>query len=131
MGKKYYKQKQTANADSVNNLMRRWNIPECPIFAKEQYIKRHNTVCAQLHFSICKEIRVKLDKKKHRYDHVPNSVETSHEAKVTILWNNQVRTTDRTIPNNKPDVIIRGNKQGTCTGIDVATLETECAQERS
>jgi len=31
--------------------------------------------------------------------------QTSHESKVTILWNQQVRT-DRTIPNNKPDNII-------------------------
>jgi hypothetical protein len=28
--------------------------------------------------------------------------------------------TDRTIPNNKPDIIIRDNKQGTCTLIDGA-----------
>jgi hypothetical protein len=35
-----------------------------------------------------------------------------------MLWNQQVRT-DRTIPNNKPDIIIRNNKQGTCTIIDV------------
>ena len=34
------------------------------------------------------------------------------EGKITILWNQQVRT-DRTIPNNKPEVIIRDNKQGT------------------
>jgi len=33
-------------------------------------------------------------------------------GKVTILWNQQART-DRTIPNNKPDIIIRDNKQGT------------------
>ena len=26
--------------------------------------------------------------------------------------------TDRTIPNNKPDIIIRDNKQGTCMLID-------------
>jgi hypothetical protein len=32
----------------------------CPILAKEQYIKRHNRVCAQLHFNICKELGVKL-----------------------------------------------------------------------
>ena len=35
-----------------------------------------------------------------------------------MLWNQQVRT-NRTIPNNKPDIIIRNNKQGTCTLIDV------------
>ena len=33
------------------------------IMAKEQYIKRHDRVCAQLHFNICKEAGVKLDKK--------------------------------------------------------------------
>jgi len=75
-------------------------------------------VCAQLHFNICKETGVQLDDK-HQYDHVPKSVETSHKAKVTILWNQQVRT-DRTIPNNKPDIIIRDNKKGTCMLIDVA-----------
>ena len=40
-------------------------ISACPILAKEQYIKRHETVCAQLHFNICKEVGVKLDKKNH------------------------------------------------------------------
>ena len=57
--------------------------------------------------------------KKHWYEHVPKSVETSQEGKVTILWNQQVRT-DRTICNNKPDVIIRDNEKGTCMLIDVA-----------
>jgi len=37
-------------------------ISACPILAKEQYIKRHDRVCAQLHFNICKETRVQLDK---------------------------------------------------------------------
>ena len=30
-------------------------------------------------------------------------------SKVTILWNQQVQT-DRTIPNNKPDIISRDNE---------------------
>ena len=30
--------------------------------AKEQYIKRHDRMSAQLHFNICKETGVKLDK---------------------------------------------------------------------
>jgi len=47
------------------------------------------------------------------------SVETSHGGKVTILWNQQVQT-DRTIPNNKPDILIRDNEKGTCLLIDVA-----------
>jgi hypothetical protein len=38
----------------------------------------------------------------------------------SIFWNQQVQT-DRTIPNNKPDIIIRDNEKGTCVQIDVAT----------
>ena len=85
-----------------------------PILTKEQYTKRHDRVCAQLHFNIlvCKEAEVKLDKK-HWYEHEPKSVETSQGSKVTILWNQQVQT-DRTIPNNKPDIIIRDHEKGTC-----------------
>jgi hypothetical protein len=75
-------------------------------------------VCAQLHFNICNETGVKLDKK-HWYEHVLTSIETSQKCKVTILWNQQVHT-DRTIPNNKPDIIIRDNENRTCMLIGVA-----------
>jgi len=40
-------------------------------------------------------------------------------GKVTILWNQQVQT-DRTIPNNKPDIIIPDNEKRTCILIDIA-----------
>ena len=66
---------------------------------------------------------VHLDKK-HWYEHVPESVETSQRGKVTIFWNQQIQT-DRTIPNNKPDIIIRDNEKGTCMLIDVTITETE------
>jgi hypothetical protein len=39
-------------------------ISACPILAKEQYIKSHDRVSAHLHFNICKELGVQLDKKK-------------------------------------------------------------------
>ena len=57
--------------------------------------------------------------KNHWYEHVPKSVGTNQGGKVTILWNQQVQT-DRTIPNNKSDIIIRDNEKGTCMLIDVA-----------
>jgi len=93
-------------------------ISACPILGKEQYTRRHDTVCAQLHFSIHKKTGVQLDKK-HWYEHVPKSVETSQAGWVTILWNQQVQS-DRTIPNNKPNIIIRYNEKGTCMLIDAA-----------
>jgi hypothetical protein len=36
-----------------------------------------------------------------------------------LLWNQQVKT-DRTIPNNKSDIVIRDNEKGTYMLIDVA-----------
>jgi len=45
-------------------------ISACPVLEKEHYMKRHDRVCAQLHFNICKELGVKLENK-HWYDHVP------------------------------------------------------------
>jgi len=35
------------------------------------------------------------------------------------LWNQKIQT-DRTIPSNKPDIIIRDNEKGTCILKDVA-----------
>jgi len=57
--------------------------------------------------------------KKHWYEHVPQSVDTSRGGKLTMLWNQQIQT-DRTIPSNKPDIIIRDNEKGTCMLIDVS-----------
>jgi len=54
---------------------------------------------------------------------MPKSVETCQGGKETILWNQQIQT-DRTIPNNKPDIIHDNekgnNEKGTCMLIDAA-----------
>jgi len=55
---------------------------------------------------------VQLDQK-HWYKHVSKSVDTSQGGEVTILWNQQVQT-DRTIPDNKPDIVIRDYEKRTC-----------------
>jgi hypothetical protein len=72
---------------------------------------------AQLHVNICKESGVQLDKK-HWYRHVPKSVEAIRGGKVTILWNQRVQT-DKTIPYNKPDIVIHNNEKGMCMLTDV------------
>jgi hypothetical protein len=85
---------------------------------KEQHVKRHEKVSAQIHFNVCKEIGVQLDRKLW-YVHIPKSLVTNHGDKVTILWNQQVQT-DRTIPNNKTDIIMQEYEKRTCMLIDVA-----------
>jgi hypothetical protein len=47
-----------------------------------------------------------------QFEHVPKLAETSSEGKETILWNHQLQT-DRTIPDDKPDIITRDNEQVT------------------
>ena len=89
-----------------------------PNAGKKTICKTHDRVSTQIHFNICKGTGVQLDKK-YWYERVPKSVVTTQGGKVTILWNQQVQT-DRTIPNNKPDIIIRDNEKGTCMLIDVA-----------
>jgi len=54
-----------------------------------------------------------IGQKKHWYELVPKSVETIQGESVTILWIQQVQT-DRTIPNNEPDITIRANEKATC-----------------
>jgi hypothetical protein len=68
--KKYYARKiLNTEIDSKCRLCQQFDdtidhiISACPILAKEQYIKRHDSVCAELHFNICKERGVQLDKK--------------------------------------------------------------------
>ena len=67
-----------------------------PNTGKRTVHKRHDRVSAQLHFNICQETGLQLDKKRW-YEHVPESVETSQGGEVTILWNQQVQS-DRIIP---------------------------------
>ena len=77
-----------------------------------------------------KKMGVQLDTK-HRYENVPKSVETTQGGKVTILWNQPVRT-DRTITNNKPDIIMRDNEKRTCILIDVAiSADSNVIKKRS
>lgn len=55
----------------------------------------------------------------HFYKHVRKLRETNHEGKITMLWNQQVQS-DRTIANNKPDIMIHVNEEGSYLPIDIA-----------
>ena len=52
-----------------------------------------------------------------RFENVTKSVETSPEVKLNTLWNQVLA--DRTLPNNKPDVIISDNELWTSLLIDI------------
>jgi hypothetical protein len=54
-------------------------------------------VCDQLHFDMCKEMGVKLDK---------------NTCMATYQNHSQQVQTDRTIPNSKPDTLMGDNEEG-------------------
>lgn len=92
-------------------------ISGCPILAQKDYIERHDNVCAQLHFSLCKEYGIVVDSDKW-YEHKPKSISATANGETTIIWNVPVRT-DRTVNANKPDIILKRKNQ-TCLLIDVS-----------
>jgi hypothetical protein len=74
----------------------------CLISAKEQYIKRHDIVCAQLHCNICKEIGVIFDNE-HWYDHIPHQSIRVLMVRETYYGINKCKMTDSSLTiNRKP-----------------------------
>lgn len=90
-------------------------VSACPILANREYIERHDAVGSHLHWNICKHYNIDTCEK--WYEHKPDPVTES--ADVTIIWNTQIQT-DRCVPANKPDIIIKNKKEKTCIIIDVA-----------
>ena len=62
---------KVSNNNNSNNETVEHVISACLLLAKEQHIKRHDRVCAELHCNTCKEVGVKLDNE-HRCKHVTN-----------------------------------------------------------
>jgi hypothetical protein len=60
------------------------------------------------------QAEVACDKRQHNNNNNSNNNNNNNN-------NNKVQT-DRTIPNNKPDIIIWDNEKGTCMLIDVVIL---------
>jgi len=52
---------------------------------------------------------VELDNERW-YEYVPKLLDTDNEGKVTTLWNKPVQT-ERTVRNNKPDIVICDNEK--------------------
>ena len=78
----------------------------CPILAKNEYLMRHDKVCAHLHYSICKTLGNETTDK--WYTDMPKPAYEGRD--VTMLWNQAVHT-DREVTANRPDIIIKNKKR--------------------
>lgn len=88
----------------------------CTKIAADMYLERHNKVAAELHLDVCKHYGIQTQAK-NWYEHKPERVAENDD--VTVLWDSQIHT-DRHIPSNKPDIVIREKKTNKCLLIDVA-----------
>jgi len=75
------------------------------LWAKREYLMRHDKVCTHLHYSICKALGIENTDK--WYTHMPKPM--CEEEDVTVLWNQAVHT-EREVTANRPDIIIKNKK---------------------
>ncbi|KAL1451137.1 hypothetical protein WDU94_003426 [Cyamophila willieti] len=91
-------------------------LSACPQLAKHEYILRHNKICTYVHWCLCKKYNIPGIATRW-YEHEPKPVVNNEE--VTILYDTQIHT-DRTVPANKPDIVIKNLKEKHCTLIDIS-----------
>ena len=97
MRQKYYKQKWRADLDSkqfdgtVEHVISAW-----PVLGREQYIQRHDTVCAELHCNMCKEMGGKLGNKQLGGHVLKLVMQGYHIMERTVQTDGSIFTTDRT-----------------------------------
>ena len=118
MRQKYYRLKQRENVDckqfdeTVEQI-----ISACAVLAKEHYIQRHDTVCAELRCNMCKEIGEHCTAKccmavyRNWYKQV---------LSVRLPYCGTNSASRQKYPNIRTGITVHDNKQGTCMSIDVA-----------
>ena len=85
---------------------------------KNEYLIRHDKVCAHLHFSIHK---AKALKQQRVHTHAQASVGTGN---VTVVWN-QAAHMDREVTANRPDIIIKNKKRKHAYWLIDAAIHTD------
>ena len=98
------------NTETINHL-----ISGCTILAPNEYTNSHDRVGQYIHWKMCNHYNIDTPNKWNEHKTLP-VVDT---PKVTILWDFPIRT-DRTIPANRPDIIIKHKQNKTCQLIDMS-----------
>jgi hypothetical protein len=82
-------------------------ISECPILAKNEYVMRHDTVGAQLQYSICKALGIETTGKlcTHTHTHTRARAQAS-----TVLWH-QEEHKDKEVMATRSDIIMKKRKE--------------------
>ena len=92
-------------------------ISGCPSLAKSEYIKRHNNVAKEVYIRIGEQLDLIKKNENKWYNYEPAAVIENEFFK--LLWDFPIQT-DKTISNNKPDIIILDKASKTSNIIDIA-----------
>ena len=90
-------------------------VSACSVLAQREYKRRHDKVCANLHWNLCRKFDVDVTEK--WYQHQPERV--VENEKVKILWDFMIQC-DREIEHRRPDIVVVNKETNTCQIIDVA-----------
>ena len=90
-------------------------VSACKMLAQKEYKRRHDKVCLNLHWSLCKKYGMEVEEK--WYKHKPEAVIQNEDVK--ILWDFMIQC-DRVIEHRKPDIVVIEKKTNKCFIIDVA-----------
>ena len=90
-------------------------VSACQTLAQREYKRRHDKVCANLHWNLCRKFGIEVTEK--WYQHQPEAVVENEQVK--ILWDFMIQC-DRDIEHRKPDIVVVNKEANTCQLIDVA-----------
>ena len=90
-------------------------ISSCKMLAQNEYKCRHDKICSNVHWNLCKKFGFDVSDKwyQHRIDKVLES------EKVKILWDFDMQT-DRVIEHRRPDILLINKETNECFIIDIA-----------
>lgn len=84
------------------------------MLAPTEYLARHNKVAKYIHWVICRYLGVSTEER--WYEHQPKA--NIKREGITVMWDSPIQT-DRTIPANRPDIVIYDKKKQMCLLIEI------------
>ena len=90
-------------------------VSGCKMLAQKEYKRRHDKVCLNLHWLLCKKYNINVSER--WYQHHPESVVENEEVK--IMWDMLIQC-DRYIEHRRPDIVVVEKVSNKCKIIDVA-----------
>ncbi|KAI5720807.1 hypothetical protein M8J77_011910 [Diaphorina citri] len=92
----------------------------CSAMSQTEYLHRHNQVAAIIHQNISSNLKL-IDEKTPYYKYEPPPV--IETAKYTVYYDRTIMT-DKTIPNNRPDIVVHDKERRMALLVDIAIPNT-------